>query len=78
MKSFAKAGTKSRKSASSQTAGWSRDIQSGNESAGGGAARSTSARRVPSLAAIPHFLPSSPWGRKASTATMMRKVPTTA
>ena len=30
------------------------------------------------VAAIPHFLPSRPWGRNASTATMMRKVPTTA
>ena len=30
------------------------------------------------VAATPHFLPSRPWGRNASTATMMRKVPTTA
>ena len=30
------------------------------------------------VAAIRHFLPSRPCGRNASTATMMRKVPTTA
>ena len=40
--------------------------------------RSIPAETVCPVAATPHFLPSRPCGRNASTATMMRKVPTTA